>query len=97
MSLLNGSRSSPVVDIGALLDASAVEYLVSLVTSGALVSIFRTRDGGALGFTVTLDGDAEKEYFRTAEEVADWLRQVDHVVTERVTGPSSVKPPRKGR
>lgn len=84
-----------MVDVGALLDASAVEYIASLVGSGALVSLYRTRDGGAFGITVTLDGDAEKEYFRSVEEVTDWLRQVDEAVEALASSAPSVKRPRK--
>lgn len=79
-----------------MLDATAVEYVVSLLTSGALVSIYRTRDGGALGLTVTYDGEPEKDYFRDPVVLADWLQEVDKAVTERAIGPSSVKRPRKG-
>lgn len=89
--LLSGSRAGPIVDIGALLDATAVERVVSLVSCGALVSIYRTRDGGALGITVTYDGESEKEYFRLAEELADWLGEVDKAVEGMTKAPSSGK------
>jgi hypothetical protein len=84
------------VDVGALLEPGAVEYIVSLITCGALVSLYRTRDGGALGATVVYDSEPEKEYFRSPEEFCEWLREVDHVVTARASGPSSVKRPRRG-
>lgn len=91
MPLLSGSRAGPVVDVGALLDATACEYFASLVASGALVSVYRTRDGGALGVTVTYDSESEKEYFRLAEELAEWLRAVDTAVTALSKAPSSGK------
>lgn len=78
--LLHHSRSSPVVDVGALLEPGACEYIASLVGAGALVSLFRTRDGGAFGVQVTLDGESEKEYFRVSEELCEWLREVDAAV-----------------
>lgn len=78
-----------------MLEPGACEYIASLITSGALVSLFRTRDGGAFGCTCTLDGESEKDYFRLPEEFVEWLREVDQAVTARVTGPSSVKRARK--
>lgn len=79
-----------------MLGATACEYLASIVSGGALVSLFRTRDGGAFGVQVTLDGDTAKEYFRTEEELNDWLREVDLAVSEAPAPAPSVKRPRKG-
>ena len=95
MPLLRTSRATPVVDPGTLLDASACEYIASLISSGALVSLYRTRDGGAFGASVTLDGEQEKDYFRTSEELLDWLREVDRAVTELTESAPSGKRPRK--
>lgn len=81
MPLLARSRSRVQVDPAAFLDATAAEYLASLVASGCLVSLFRTSDGGALGVQVTLDGESEKDYFRAPEELHEWLREVDQAVT----------------
>lgn len=78
-----------------MLDASAVEYIASLIAAGALVSLYRTRDGGAFGVAVTLDGEAEKEYHRTREELTEWLREVDQAVTELLASAPSSKRPRK--
>jgi len=94
--LLPNSRTGPVVDAGTLLGASACEYIASLVNSGALVSLYRTRDGGAFGTTVTLDGESEKEYHRSEEELSDWLREVDQAVTALLATPSSAKRRRRG-
>lgn len=91
MPLLTRTRSRSCVDVGALLEPGATEYLVSLITSGALVSLYRTRDGGALGVTVTLDGESEKEYFRTTEELCEWLREVDQAVTDAPPAPPASK------
>lgn len=96
MPILPSSRRGPVVDPGALLDATAVEYVASCIASGALVSLYRTRDGGAFGVTVTLDGETEKEYFRDPVELADWLRQVDEAIQAIPPAPSSAKRARKG-
>lgn len=95
MPLLQRSRERTQVDIAACLGATADEYIVSLVASGALVSIYRTSDGGALGITVTLDGEAEKEYFRLPEECHEWLREVDEAVTRIPPPAPSAKRPRK--
>lgn len=95
MSLGHLARKGPVVDVGALLGASACEYIASIITGGALVSLFRTRDAGAFGCQVTLDGDTAKEYFRTEEELLDWLREVDQAVTESPAPAPSVKRARK--
>lgn len=79
-----------------MLDASAVEYVASIVQGGALVSLFRTRDGGAFGVTVTLDGEVEKEYFRDPVELTDWLKAVDDAVASAPDVPPRGKRPAKG-
>lgn len=79
-----------------MLDATASEYIASIVGGGALVSLFRTRDGGAFGVTVTLDGEVEKEYFRDPVELADWLKAVDDAVTSAPEAPPRGKRPAKG-
>lgn len=93
--LLPGSRSRAQVDPAAFFDATAAEYIASLVAAGCLVSLYRTSDGGALGVSVTLDGEQEKDYFRLPEELADWLRQVDDAVTQLPESAPSGKRPRK--
>lgn len=60
------------VDSTALLD-DASEHLWPIVDAGALVSLSLTRDGGALGVTITVDGRWRREYFRESEEIRDWL------------------------
>lgn len=61
------------VDVASLMDSSAAELAWRVVAAGALVSFGRTGDGGALGVTVTVDGRWKRDYFRTSEELADWL------------------------
>lgn len=73
-----------------------MERIASIVAGGALVSLFRTRDHGAFGVTVTLDGEVEKEYFRDPVELADWLAAVDEAVTAAPPIPSRGKRPAKG-
>lgn len=96
MPLLARSRARVQVDPAAFLDATAAEYLASLVASGCLVSLFRTSDGGALGVQVTLDGETEKDYFRLPEELHDWLKEVDAAVSETPPPAPSAKRPRRG-
>lgn len=96
MPLLPTSRRGPNVDVGALLDATTSEYVASIIQGGALVSLFRTRDAGAFGCAVTLDGEQEKEYFRTPEEFHAWLRLIDEVVTAAPESPPKGKRPRTG-
>lgn len=78
-----------------MLDASATEYIASLVAMGCLVSLYRTSDGGAFGVSVTLDGEQEKDYFRSPEELTEWLREVDEAVTSAPEPAPSAKRPRK--
>jgi hypothetical protein len=78
-----------------MLDATATEYIASLVQAGCLVSLYRTSDGGALGVSVTLDGEQEKDWFRDPVELAEWLREVDQAVADVPPPGPSVKRPRK--
>lgn len=95
MPLLQRSRQRAQIDPAAFLDATAAEYIASLVLAGCLVSLYRTSDGGAFGVAVTLDGEQEKEYFRAPEELAEWLREVDQAVGEVPASAPSAKRPRK--
>lgn len=95
MPLLQRSRQRTQVEPATFLDASASEYIASLVASGCLVSLYRTSDGGAFGVSVTLDGEQEKEYFRLPEELVEWLREVDEAVAATPPPAPSGKRPRK--
>lgn len=96
MSFLNRAGPNAVVDVGALLDATAVEYLVSIIEGGALVSLGRTRDGGAASITVTVDGAYEREWCRTPEEAAEFLKACDDYVSARPAPPPSTTKRRRG-
>lgn len=63
------------VDVLAVLDSRAPELMWAIVEAGALVSVGTTSDGGALGFTVTLDGRWRREYFRESEPLEAWLEE----------------------
>lgn len=80
MPLLQRSKQRTQVDVAACLDSVATEHIATLVQAGCLVSLFRTSDGGALGASVTLDGESEKEYHRLPEELHDWLLEVVQAV-----------------
>lgn len=70
------------VDVAAVMDSQAPDILWAIVESGALVSIGRTSDGGALGVTVTMDGRWRREYFRGSEELVEWLAGAASAVAE---------------
>lgn len=67
----NGSACSPV----EMVDAKASKGLMQIVEAGALLSMGTTSDGGALGITVTIDGEFRREYVRTADELAAYLAE----------------------
>lgn len=70
---LDEGTSGKAVDVAAIMDGPAGDLAWRVVAAGALLSFGRTSDGGALGVTVTIDGRWRREYFRNAEELADWL------------------------
>ena len=74
--------SGTAVDIPALMDSQAADIMWAIVESGALVSLGRTSDGGALGVTVTMDGRWRREYFRGADELIHWLAGAATAVAE---------------
>lgn len=80
-----------------ILDATFLELLVELVEAGALVSIGSARDKGALSVTVTVGGEWDREWFRTDEELREWLREAVSVVREHTSQPSNGSRPRRGR
>lgn len=71
----DGAGGGAAVDVPALLDSVGGEGVWHLVAAGALVSLGKTRDGGALGVTVTVDGRWRREYFRDPEELQVWVAE----------------------
>ncbi len=63
------------VDTAAVLDGAGWAGLVECVALGALVALGTTRDGGALGVTVTVDGRWRREYFRDSEDLTSWVSE----------------------
>jgi hypothetical protein len=68
------ASNGAAVDVhGICGDTAAWKALLDVVEAGALVSLSTTRDGGALGVTVTIDGRWKREYFRDGAEMLTWL------------------------
>jgi hypothetical protein len=87
----NGSGTSARIKVEDLIDATTVELVHELVDAGALVSLGRSRDGGALSVTVTSGGRFRREWCREAEEVADFLRQATAAVQALGPSPATVR------
>lgn len=87
------------VDVAVLLDSKAANLLGEICNHGALVGLGTTRDGGALGVTVTVDGAYRREYFRDVDELMAWLEVADAVVREiwELQPPASSAKPLRGR
>lgn len=97
MSFFDEQGTGSAVDVAALMDSGVPEVLWRIVTAGALVSIGRTSDGGALGITVTLDGRWRREYFRDADEAVDWLLRAAEAVEQEAPSASSGRQKRSRR
>lgn len=79
---LGFGKSGADVDVAALMDGLGWQGVRELVEAGALVGIALTSDGGALGVTVTVDGEWERDYFRDRDELLAWFAQAIPVVQE---------------
>jgi hypothetical protein len=97
VSFFDEQGTGSAVDVPALMDSGVPELLWRIVTAGALVSIGRTSDGGALGITVTLDGRWRREYFRDPEEATDWLLRAADAVESEAPAASSGRKQRSRR
>ncbi len=94
-----GGGSGSKVAARSLLDSLGALALWEMVELGALVSLGTTRDGGALGITVTVDGRWRREYFRDAEELDTWVSEALPAVRLAVEAlaASSAQAPRQRR
>lgn len=100
MSWFEEGGSGNPVDVEKLFDSGVPTLIAGIVSAGALVSIGRTSDGGALGITVTLDGRWRREYFRDSDEATDWLMGAHMAVLDeasRTPPASSGRRPRSRR
>lgn len=87
--------SDSAVDVPALLDSDAGQRIGNLVAAGALVSLGLTRDAGALGITVTVDGRWRREYFRNCDDMLVWMDGAVSAVTEAMASQVASSAPRK--
>lgn len=71
----DGGNGGSQVDAAAVLDCDGWSGLLEVVQLGALVAIGTTRDGGALGVTITVDGRWRRGYFRDGVELTDWVAE----------------------
>ena len=89
-----GGSSAGAVDVPALLDSAGGAAIGDLVATGALVSLGLTRDGGALGITVTVDGRWRREYFRDADGLQLWMAEALPAVRKATEATSASAAPR---
>lgn len=78
----DGAGNGSAVDVGAFFEGLGVQGMRELVDAGALVSMGTTSDGGALGFTVTVDGRWRREYFRDPDQLVLWIAEALPAVQE---------------
>lgn len=100
MSWFDEAGAGTQVDVAALMDSGVTDPLWAIVQAGALVSIGRTSDGGALGVTVTLDGRWRREYFREVDPMLAWLAGAAEAVeaeAERLAASSAPRQRSRGR
>jgi hypothetical protein len=95
----DGGGSGRQADVPAILDCLGWGGLVECVALGAMVALGTTRDGGALGVTVTVDGRWRREYFRDGEELTAWVAEALPAVRKALDAPqpASSEPPKRSR
>lgn len=96
----DGAGGGKPVDVAAVMDCDGWGGLLECVALGALVALGTTRDGGALGVTVTVDGRWRREYFRDGADLTSWVAEAVPAVRRAVEGlpPASSDPaPRRRR
>ena len=69
----SAGRSGNRLAVSEMLSPAVLDAAVRLLDTGALWSICVSRDGGALGVTVTHDGEWRREWFTNSDELAAWL------------------------
>lgn len=95
---LAGGGNGHAVDVPELFgDADVVKGLAEIIQLGPLVSFGTTSDGGALGITVTVDGEWRREYVRSLDELKVWLAEALPGVEALTGGPRPSAEPRKRR
>lgn len=91
----DGAGAGNEVDVQATFSMPCVDLLMALTQMGALVSLATTRDGGAVGVTVTLDGRWRREYFRDSEELQGWLQGAHEAVRASLDAPPAPAAPNR--
>lgn len=71
----DASGNGNAIDAASIVNGVPMQGVLEMVDAGALVSLAKTSDGGALGVTVTVDGRWRREYFRTSDELGLWIAQ----------------------
>jgi len=97
VSFFDSGRSASLVDVSAVLDATFTELLGELVGAGVLVSVGRSRDGGALSVTVTSGGQYRREWVRSDEECHAFLKEAVAALAGDVTVPPTSQRARRAR
>lgn len=95
MSWFDEDGGGSEVDVEALMDSGVPSLLWRIVSAGALVSVGRTSDGGALSITVTLDGRWKRQYFRDSDDATDWLARAAAGVEDEAERLAASSGPRK--
>jgi len=90
-----GRGNTEFVDVDALLDATTTELVRELVRLGALVSFGTSRDGGALSVHVRSGEIRDRDWFRSDEELHDWLDSAVELIRGAVTLPPTSQVPLK--
>lgn len=88
----SGSRTGHAVHVPDLV-CPVVDRVAGVVSTGALVSLGLSRDGGSLACTVTYDGEWEREWFRDPAQLAEWLQaQEEAILTYQESASSERRP-----
>lgn len=85
------------LDVRAFFDSGVLEGITRIIDLGCMVSLGSTRDRGAIGVTVTQDGEWEKEYFRNAADAIEWLEGTISVLGASNGASVEVVPPARQR
>lgn len=92
---LAGGGNGHAVDVPELFgDADLTKAIAELIQLGPLVSFGTTSDGGALGITVTVDGDWRREYVRSIAELSLWIAEALPGVEALLSAPRPSAAPR---
>jgi hypothetical protein len=68
------SAGSGSVDLPGMFTAQLVDAVVRCLDLGAFVSFGMSRDGGALGCTLIVDGEPVRKWWHSPDEgLVDWL------------------------